>query len=193
MSDDGPGPEDPELFGPLERSGAVRGWALVVLVVILGALLMPSATRAALTQVVEPAATASSETGSSTTLVPTTTAPTSTTTVAADIPASSIRVLVANGTNTNGAASSVGAYLTGKGFVVMKAVNALTTVQATQVYPINNAVTAAGEVAAALGLSASSVEPNSTPVPVASSAGATVVVIVGPDILSRATSTSAGA
>jgi hypothetical protein len=102
-------------------------------------------------------------------------------------------VLVANGTNSNGAAGAVSSFLSGKGFATLKAVNALTTVRATQIYPINNAVAAAQEVAAALGLSSSAVQPNSTPVPVSSTTGATVVVIVGPDILSRSSSTSSGA
>lgn len=189
------GSEFAEMFGPLERSGAVRGWLLVVGAVVLGALLMPSATRAA---VVPASATSSGQTGSgATTTVPgtptttirstTTTHPT--TTVATNVAPSTIHVLVANGTNTNGAAASVAAYLTGKGFPTLKPVNALTTVSATQVYPISNAVAAATEVAQALGLNASSVQPNSMPVPVSADAGANVVVVVGPDLQSR-TSTS---
>lgn len=197
MSDRSPGPEDTEFFGPLERSGAARGWLLVIGVVVLGAILMPSATRAGI-DTGTPAAAASSAASngsSSTTSAPTTSTTTQapTTTAPASIPASSIHVLVANGTNTNGAAASVSSLLSGKGFSVLKAANALTTVHATQIYPINNAVTAAQEVAAALGLTSSAVEPNSTPVPVSSTTGATVVVIVGPDILPRSSSTSSGA
>lgn len=200
MSDESQDPGDAEFFGPLERSGAARGWALVIVAVVLGALLMPSATRTSL----QPAAAASTGSttgtqslGASTTAPPTTTTtttvPHTTSTAPASIPASSIRVLVANGTNSNGAASSVTSFLSGKGFATLRPANALTTVHASQVYPINNAVTAAQEVAAALGLPSSSVQPNSTPVPVSSTAGATVVVIVGPDLLSRSSSTSSGA
>lgn len=197
MSDQPQDPEHAELFGPLERSGAVRGWVLVIVAVVLGVLLMPSATRTSL----QPAAAASTAStsgpqslGAATTVPPTTTTvPPTTTTAPASIPASSIRVLVANGTNSNGAASSVTSFLSGKGFATLRPANALTTVHASQVYPINNAVAAAQEVAAALGLPASSVQPNSTPVPVSSTAGATVVVIVGPDLLSRSSSTSSGA
>ncbi|HLX87447.1 MAG TPA: LytR C-terminal domain-containing protein [Acidimicrobiales bacterium] len=190
-----------DMFGPLERSGVVRGWVLVIAAVVLGALLMPSATRAA----VAPAgSSASGGSGTSPTTSPstpgsgpsttvrsstTTTRPTST--VATNIPPSTIHVLVANGTNTNGAAASVAAFLTGKGFPTLKPSNALTTVSATQVYPVGGAVSAATEVAQALGLSAASVEPNSMPVPVSSDAGATVVVVVGPDVLSRTSTTGA--
>ncbi len=200
-----PGPDDAELFGPLERSGAARGWLHVIVAVVLGALLMPSATRPSLAPAA-PAAVSSASGGgtaaSTTTTVPpatTTTTAAATTTTApratapASIPASQIRVLVANGTNTNGAAAAVTSFLSGKGFSMLKAANALTTVAATQIYPIKAAVTAAEEVAAALGLSSSAVQPNSTPVPVPSTAGATVVVVVGPDILPRSSSTSSGA
>ena len=200
---DSPGSEFAEMFGPLERSGALRGWVLVIGVVVLGALLMPSATRAAMAPASSgsaastgsggsgnsPATTLSTGSGSSTTLRSTTTTTRPGTTIATNIPASTIHVLVANGTNTNGAAASVAAYLTGKGFPTLKPSNALTTVSATQVYPVGGAVGAATEVAQALGLTASSVEPNSMPVPVSSDAGANVVVVVGPDVLSR-TSTS---
>lgn len=196
MTEESPGPEDAELFGPLERSGAARGWVLVAVAVVLGALLMPSATRASLAPAAAAASTSSatgSQGGASTTTVPPTTTTAPTTTTPATIAPSSIRVLVANGTNTSGAAASVTSFVSGKGFATLRPTNALTTVHASQVYPINDAVSAAQEVAAALGLPSSSVQPNSTPVPVPSTAGATVVVVVGPDLLSRSSSTSSGA
>ena len=197
MSDD----TGSDLFGPLERSGAARGWALVVLAVVVGALLMPSATRtsASATGTAVAAGTPSGGAGAttSTTAAPGTTTTTAhrattTTTFAPTVSPSSIKVLVANGTNTNGAAASVSAFLSGKGFVTGKPANALTTVSATQVYAVNGAVADAQEVAQALGLGSSSVEPTSMPAPVSSTGGANVVVIVGPDVLSRSsTSTSA--
>jgi hypothetical protein len=117
-----------------------------------------------------------------------TTNPTSATTgPLPDIAPSTIKVLVANATNTNGAASSVASRLAGKGFSTLTPVNALTVVTASQVYAIGGAnAAAAREVAAALGLPASSVEPASQPVPVASAGAAMVVVVVGPDLTSRA-------
>jgi LytR cell envelope-related transcriptional attenuator len=58
-------------------------------------------------------------------------------------------------------------------------------VASSQVYAVGGAATAAQQVASALGLAASSVEPADMPVPVPSTAGATVVVVVGPDLTSH--------
>lgn len=180
-----------DLFGPLERSGAVRGVALVVLAVVIGLVLMPSATRGAPVSVTSnPPASLASGTAATTTTTVARAATTTTTTGPVRIPFGTIRVLVANGTNTTGAAGSVTSFLAGKGFSTLKAVNALTTVHATQLYVPNGATTAATEVAAVLGVPASAVQPASSPAPVSSVTGADVVVIVGPDILPRSTGTT---
>lgn len=184
----------PDFFGPFERSGSLRGWALVAVVAVVGALVLPSATRPGLGTASPASADVSPTLPSSTgqspnvpVVSPDTTNPTTTTTAPLpNIAPSTIRVLVANATNTNGAASSVSSRLAGKGFSTLTPVNALTVVSASQVYAIGSAnVAAAREVAAALGLPASSVEPASQPVPVASAGTATVVVVVGPDLTSR--------
>ncbi|MHB8682253.1 MAG: LytR C-terminal domain-containing protein [Acidimicrobiales bacterium] len=183
---------DSDFFGPLERSGAVRGWILVVVAIVLGALLMPSAARA-------PLATAGAESAAGGTNQPTTTLPPATTTTAAPtttttaprLSPGSVSVLVANGTNTNGAAAAVTSFLAGKGFSTLHAVDALTTVHASQIYAVNGANSAAAAVAAALGLTSTSIEANSMPVPVSSTGGANVVVIVGPDLVSRTSTTGA--
>ncbi|HTS14723.1 MAG TPA: LytR C-terminal domain-containing protein [Candidatus Sulfotelmatobacter sp.] len=96
-----------------------------------------------------------------------------------------VHVLVANGTNTNGVAGGVTTFLGQKGYGTLTATNALTRVQATQVYPTGGSMGAAQEVAAALGLPASTVQAVGAPAPVPSSAGATVVVIAGPELSSR--------
>lgn len=175
-----------DFFGPLERSGIVRGALLVVVAVVVGALLMPSATR-------PPLRTTTAVVGTATTTTPTT-APakghpakgsTSSTTSTTASPASAVHVLVANGTNTNGAATAVSSYLSGKGFDTLAPVSALTVVSASQIYAIGGDSADAQEVAQALGLSASSVEPAAMPIPVPSTAGANVVVVVGPDLQSR--------
>ncbi|HZU80219.1 MAG TPA: LytR C-terminal domain-containing protein [Acidimicrobiales bacterium] len=186
------GEDGHDFFGPLERSGAARGWALVVGALIVGAILMPSATRGTLAAAGTPDTTealAPVGSGPTTTAAPatTTTRPASTTTAA---PASSIRVLVANGTNTNGAAGTWTQFLSGKGYATLSAVDALTTVHATQIYAVNGATAAADQVAQALGLTASAVEPASMPIPVASVGNAAVVVVVGPDLAGRSTSSS---
>lgn len=185
--DTGQGDDDFDIFGPLERSGVGRGLALVLGAVILGAILLPSGTRPPLSAAAT-AATTTTTTAPSAPLsqgAPNTQAST-TTTAPVNVSPSSIKVLVANGTNTNGAAAAVASFLNGKGFGTLSPIDALTTVSASQVYAIGGATGAARQVASALGLSASSVEPTGMPVPVASTGSATVVVIVGPDLTSRA-------
>jgi hypothetical protein len=175
-----PAGDDHDIFGPLERSGAARGVLLVAGAVIVGALLLPSASR--------PPLRASAVAARSGATVPPTTLPSGgapSTTSPPAVPASSVKVLVANGTNRNGAAGAVTSLLASKGFATLSPVDALTTVPSTQVYAIGGDTAAAIEVASALGLGASAVQPASTPVPVSSSAGATVVVVVGPDLASR--------
>ena len=104
----GPSGDDPlGIFGPLERSGAGRGVLLVIAAVIVGALLMPSATRSPL----KSAAVAAVTSGTAASVAPPSTVPS--TTLPASTPASSVKVLVANGTNTNGAAASVASMLSG--------------------------------------------------------------------------------
>ena len=181
------GDELPDMFGPLERSGVVRGWLLVVVAAVVGALLLPSATRASLTGTragggqPAPTTTLPSPAIGSTTLPPA-----SSTTQTTTVPVSSIKVLVANGTNTNGAASTVSSLLSGKGFGTLTPVNALTVVHTSQVYAVAGQLAAAREVVAALGLTDAAIQPSSTPIPVSGVGPATVVVIVGPDLLSRA-------
>lgn len=182
----GPAGDDPlDIFGPLERSGVGRGLLLVIGAVIVGALLMPSATRTPLKSTAAAAVTSgTSASGTSASVTPPSTVPT--TTVPASAPTSSVKVLVANGTNTNGAAANVASLLSGKGFATLSPVDALTTVSSTQVYAVGGDAAAAEQVARALGLSASAVQPSSTPVPVSNSGGADVVVVVGPDLASHA-------
>jgi hypothetical protein len=187
------GDDTPDIFGPLERSGALRGWLLVAVVVVIGALVLPSATRpglgttsAAATTATLPASAPVSGSAPAPSPASSTTTPPTTTSPAPTVAPSTIKVLVANGTNTNGAATTVSSLLSGKGFSTLMPVNALTVVRATQVYAIGPAAAAAAtEVAQALGLAPSSVQPASQPVPVASTVGATVVVVVGPDLTSR--------
>jgi hypothetical protein len=179
----GGGPGDrPDMFGPHERSGVVRALLLVVGAVVVGAILMPSGTRPALRAAT---ATVATPTTSSPTTAPSRSQSTTTTTLPASSAASAIHVLVANGTNTNGAATAVSSFLSGKGFSTLTPVDALTVVRASQIYAIARAASDAQAVARALGLGASSIEPAGVPVPVSSTAGSNVVVVVGPDLQSR--------
>jgi LytR cell envelope-related transcriptional attenuator len=95
-------------------------------------------------------------------------------------------VLVANATQVNGVAGAVTRFLGNKGFATLTAVNATAAVASTQIfYTSAGSVPEADEVASALSLPASSIQSPTTTPPVASTTGASVVVIAGPDLASR--------
>jgi hypothetical protein len=173
-----------------DRARAGRGLVLVIVAVVLGALLLPSATRAPLlVGTVAPRTTPTVAAGGSTGHNHTST--TTTTTVA---PAA-IHVLVANATLVNGVAGAVTTFLGSKGFATLTATNALLKVTASELYTVGGATADTSVVAAALNLPASSIEPAASAAPVATTTGANVVVIVGPDLAARfnpATTTTAG-
>lgn len=149
--------------------------------VVLGVVLLPSATR-------PPLAVASSSSPPTTT---TTTAPAAPTTTTTTVPPGTVHVLVANGTTVPHGAGSVTSYLSSKGFGTLPAVDATDThLSSSTVYVVNNADPVEGqEVASVLGLPAADVVTSGTP-PVASVAGATVVVVLGPQLANRYAGTS---
>jgi hypothetical protein len=173
-------PGDPH--EPPGRPHSGRGLALVIVAVVIGVLLLPSATRGPLS------ASAVSAGSSSTTLPPGKT-PSSghgtSTTTTTTVPPASIHVLVANATEVNGVAGAVTTFLASKGFATLTATNALLKVTASEVFTVGGATADVAPVVAALGLPASSVEPAASAAPVASTAGANVVIIVGPDLATR--------
>ena len=189
----GNGSDDPPT-GPSpvnhDRARAGRGLVIVIVAVVLGVLLLPSATRAPLlVGTVAPRTTPTVAAGGSTGHNHAST--TTTTTVA---PAA-IHVLVANATLVNGVAGAVTTFLGSKGFATLTATNALLKVTASELYTVGGATADTSVVAAALNLPASSIEPAASAAPVATTTGANVVVIVGPDLAARfnpATTTTAG-
>jgi hypothetical protein len=174
--DDGSGREP---SGSPAPSGFLRGAGVVVVAVVIGALLMPSATRAPLKVV-------SASQSTPTTTTPSTTSPKSpstTTTQATIVPgASSIHVLVVNGTSISGLAGGTATYLRSRGFLTLPAANSTTKVTGTQVYAVSGPSSAATTVTNALGFPASTIQPTTAVVPVRSTAGANVVVVTGPDL-----------
>lgn len=173
--DDGPG-RDP--LGSPAPSGFLRGAGVVVVAVIIGALLMPSGTRAPLRVI--------NASQSTPTTTPSTTAPKSrstTTTQATIVPgASSIHVLVVNGTSITGLAGGTATYLRSRGFLTLAATNSTTKVTGTQVYAVSGPSSSATTVTNALGLTSSTIQPTTAVAPVRSTAGANVVVVTGPDL-----------
>jgi hypothetical protein len=179
-----------ESSGGSDRARSGRGLAIVVVAVVIGVLLLPSATRA-------PLAASASTTGPSATTTPSSSGGHhGTTTTSTTIPPAGIHVLVANATTVNGVAGSVTSFLASKSFGTLTATNATVKVPTTEVFTVGGATADAAAIAAALDLPTTSIEPAASAAPVANTTGANVVVIVGTDLATRfnpATTTTAPA
>jgi hypothetical protein len=165
------------------------GLLVLVAAVVLGVVLLPSATR--------PPKPVVSTSAASTTTAPTTKAAASSaasTTTTTTVPPGAVHVLVANGTTVPHGAGAVASYLSSKGFGTLPAADATSSqISSSEVYVVNGADPVEGQqVASVLGLPATDVVTTGAP-PVATVAGATVVVIVGPQLARRhTTATSTG-
>ena len=171
-------------------SGFLRGVGVVVVAVIIGVLLLPSATRAPLA--VTTASSPADDDDPTTTTAPSPRRPRWPTIVPG---AASIHVLVVNGTSISGLAGGTATYLRSRGFPP-SSTNATTKVTGTQVYEVSGPTSSATTVTEALGLPASTVQPPSAVPPVRARPGANVVVVAGPDLARLApgaTTTTAGA
>jgi len=164
----------------------VRAALVLLIVIVIGAVLLPSATRG-------PRLPAASNTaahhGSTAPTSTTTTRPSVTTTTLAPVPHSSIKVLVANGTTTAHGASEVRTWLTSHGFdtAAFPPYNTTISESVDAVYVVGNGTRAmALEVAAALTLGPSVIVSTTATPPVSTSTGADVVVVLGNDLASRA-------
>lgn len=111
-----------------------------------------------------------------------------TTTIPAPDPAE-ISVVAANGAGVTGLAGQTADLLTAAGFVVVDTANA-SPVEASVVYVTSGAEASGGVVASALGLAPEAVQPMPDPPPVPDLAGATVVVVAGPDLADGAAATT---
>jgi len=181
----GRGGDDHDVSGSAAPSGWLRGVGVVAVAVVIGVLVLPSATRAPLH------VTTAAQSSATTTTPPATTPSSTTTTVATIVPGSStVHVLVANGTTITGLAAGASAYLRTRGFSTLTPTNATTKVAATRVYTVSGPQGSATTVATALGLPSSAVQPATAVAPVPSAAGATIVVITGPDLARLAPSGS---
>jgi hypothetical protein len=173
-----------------DRARSGRGLAIVIVAVVIGVLLLPSATRA-------PLAADASTTGPSATTTPSGSSSGGhhgTTTTSTTIAPASIHVLVANATTVNGVAGAVTSFLASKSYGTLTATNSLVKVPTTEVFTVGGATADASAIAAALDLPATSIEPAASAAPVSNTTGANVVVIVGTDLATRfnpATTTTA--
>ena len=209
MTGPGPASERPAQQGGGDGHGrvnAARGVAVVVVAFALGVFLLnvgsrpPTSTAGTTTPTTSGTTTTTTTPGSSTTTAPkssTTTVPRTTTTAhsghhattsttATTVPHSSVAVLVANGTSTANQASEFSSALSGQGWNTLPPVDTTSPVAASAVYYASGQKAAALEVAQYIGVKPTSVLPLTTAVPVGSTTGADVVVVIGPDLVNKA-------
>ncbi len=159
----------------------MRAFVVLVLFVVAAVALVAIGTRP----------TVSGNAATPPTTTPTTatgghkTAPTTTTTTT--VPHSSVTVVVANATETNGLAAHYSTVLTSQGWAVQAPVDAATTEATSSVYYAAGQQEAAASIATALGLKPAAVVPLTTAVPVTGVSGDDVVVVVGSDLVPPAT------
>jgi LytR cell envelope-related transcriptional attenuator len=118
----------------------------------------------------------------------TTTSTSTTTTTAPPVsPSAAVKVLVANGGTVNGAATFFTNKLSKAGWGTLPPTTTSTTAAASAVYYASGQQGAAAAIAGALGLKATVVQPLSSTVPVSGTTGASVVLVVGPDLAPQVT------
>jgi len=170
--------------GPPAGTRYVRAAFVLALVIVLGILLLPSATRGPR---LPTAAPAPSHHVTTTTTTPTT-QPSTTTTVPA-VARSAISVLIANGTSTLHGASEVKTFLAGLGFATsaFPPYNTTTPQTSDAIYVVGKGTPEmADQVATALSLGSSVVQATGATPPVQTTTGADVVVVLGSDLATRA-------
>ncbi len=135
-------------------------------------------------------ASATASPGSGATGRTTTTAGTSPTTAAPLRAPENIKVLVANGTSTNGLAGRVTTELHAKGYNTLTATDTPNRPHASIVYFEPGYGPEAANLASKLALPATAVQPIAIPPPVSNLSGAQILVVAGPDLVSSSATTS---
>jgi hypothetical protein len=156
---------------PEPTGSPVRGTVLVIIAVVLGLVLIRNGIDT------EVSADGGDDGGGGSA----TSAETTTTTAPLRAPAE-VKVLVANGSGVNGAASKVTTTLQGLAYVTGNPTDALARVTATAVYFAAGYEGEAQAVATAIGGTAAIAQPLPTPPPVADLQAAHVLVVLGPDL-----------
>lgn len=148
---------------------ARRAAILIVVAVVLGILLLQVGSRPVAHLPSTPASASP----------PTTTVPPTTTTTVAK---GSIHVLVANGTTAPTSATDYVNSLQSQGWATLPPEDTTVPAASSAVYFAPGKQAAAAALAAAVGVKASAVQPISSAVPVSSTTGADVVLILGPGL-----------
>jgi len=158
----------------------VRAFVVLVLFVVAAIALVAIGTRPTVSgdAATPPTTTSTTVTGGHKT------APTTTTTT---VPHSSVTVVVANATETNGLAAAKSAILTAQGWAVQTPTDAATTEATSSVYYAAGQQESAAAIASTLGVKPTAVLPLTAAVPVTGVSGDDVVVVVGSDLVPPAT------
>ncbi len=163
-----------------------RALILLVVAVVVGAICLALGARPV----------TNTGAGAAATSTTTTTAPSHSTTTTTTLRATTaVKVLVANGSSTIGAAGYYTTKLKTDGWGTLTPTTATSSAGASTVYYAAGNEPQAQAIATSLGLGASAVQPLSSATPVSSTAGADVVLVVGPDLggkVTTTTSTTAG-
>ena len=114
-------------------------------------------------------------------------------TTATTVPHASVKVLVANGTTQSGAAAHVTQALQAQGWATAPPTNTTSPAPSTGIYFGPGQQPAAAIIAAELGAAPAAVQPLSPSIPVATTTGMDVVVVIGPDLPAQAAATTAPA
>ena len=159
-------------------SPSARGVFLVAAAVALGVGILSSIGKSG----AAPGAAAAVTTSTTATTAPPTT--TSTTRPLATHSPSSVKVLVANGTNVSGVAGKLKTKLATGGYDLLAPTNTTSPARASAVYYAEGYQGDAQAVASAAGLGTGTLQAMTAQLPVANSSGAEVIVVIGPDLAS---------
>jgi hypothetical protein len=162
-----------------ERTGSDEMRRFGIFILAVGALVLAGVAGAAISTYMR-------DHNSPSTASTTTTVGGSTTTTTLSVASrGAVAVLVANGTLEANAAGHFTQVLHSQGWNTTTAVNATTQVPATAIYYSPNEQAAAAAIATEIGAAATSVQAMTSSVPVPSTSGLNVVVIIGPDLAAQ--------
>ena len=171
-------------YGRGSGMAAGRAAALLAVAVVLGIILLNAADDTSPRQVAAGTEDSNGEETTTSTAVSTTVV-----TLPVRAPAD-VRVISANATDVRGVARKATDQLKAAGYNVLSPTDAAKA-PASAVYFVGDYMREAEAVATALGLPPTAVQPLPTPPPLADARGATVIVLVGPELAAQLSGTTA--
>lgn len=191
-----PEPDGPPAGGPhgrrvpAARAGLVVVAFVIATILLLGVVHPNSTTSAAGTGTTGATSATTSATTATTTAPSASTTPAHGTGSSTTVPPAHVSVLVANASGVSGAAAAVAVQLQPSGWNMESPVNASAHVPMSSVYYLAGQQQSALAIASTLHLPATTVVPYTTAAPISSIGTAEVLVVVGPDLATRATSST---